>query len=162
MATVVIPRVLTELEERGRRAGARALGSAMAETAAAVQTSPLMPVNLGLLRSSIVVSEVVSTSTTLSARVLVAGPAAGQLITAHRGASHDAPENPLAAFRQAVRKKAARQVADSTALPTIVDAGADGARPARDRDGVPAGRFAATARQSVARSSPCPLTTARR
>lgn len=33
--------------------------------------------------------------------LLLAGPAAGQLITAHRGASHDAPENTLAAFRLA-------------------------------------------------------------
>jgi glycerophosphoryl diester phosphodiesterase len=33
--------------------------------------------------------------------LLLAGQAAGQLITAHRGASHDAPENTLAAFRLA-------------------------------------------------------------
>ena len=33
--------------------------------------------------------------------LLLAGPAAGQMITAHRGASHDAPENTLAAFRLA-------------------------------------------------------------
>lgn len=38
-------------------------------------------------------------ATTLS--LLVAGRAPGQLITAHRGASHDAPENTLAAFRLA-------------------------------------------------------------
>lgn len=38
-------------------------------------------------------------ATTLS--LLLAGQAAGQLITAHRGASHDAPENTLAAFRLA-------------------------------------------------------------
>ena len=33
--------------------------------------------------------------------LLLAGQAAGQLITAHRGASHDAPENTLAAFQLA-------------------------------------------------------------
>lgn len=38
-------------------------------------------------------------TTTLS--LFLAGTAAGQLITAHRGASHDAPENTLAAFRLA-------------------------------------------------------------
>ena len=38
-------------------------------------------------------------ATTLS--LLLAGQAHGQLITAHRGASHDAPENTLAAFRVA-------------------------------------------------------------
>jgi glycerophosphoryl diester phosphodiesterase len=38
-------------------------------------------------------------ATTLS--LLFAGQAAGQLLTAHRGASHDAPENTLAAFRLA-------------------------------------------------------------
>jgi glycerophosphoryl diester phosphodiesterase len=37
----------------------------------------------------------------MTATLLIGGQAPGQLITAHRGASHDAPENTLAAFRLA-------------------------------------------------------------
>lgn len=37
----------------------------------------------------------------MTAALLLGGRAPGQLITAHRGASHDAPENTLAAFRLA-------------------------------------------------------------
>lgn len=51
--------------------------------------------------------------------LLLAGPAAGQMITAHRGASHDAPENTLAAFRLAWEQAADAIAECKRALPAI-------------------------------------------
>lgn len=75
MASVVIPRVLTELEERIRGAGRRAAAVAMVETQAAVVVSPLLPVNLGFLRRGIVVSEIEEKPDRLVAKLTITGVA---------------------------------------------------------------------------------------
>lgn len=75
MATVVIPRVLTELESRVRGAGKRAATVAMAQTQAAIVGAPDFPVNFGLLRRSISVTDVEELPDKLVARIVVTGAA---------------------------------------------------------------------------------------